>query len=138
MLFCGGNLGTAGVNFVDRETVEEKVSDNGAVTLSWEGGEGMEVVLQQGVGPSFDDARTRYQGPDSGAVLTGLPEGIHYFRIGIVETGEWSPPLKVEVTFFDRSALLLLLAIGGVVVCSTIGTIVAGHLRTRDREGAGS
>ena len=128
-------MGAAGVDFFGRETLEGKVSDNGAVTLSWETEEGTNVVLQQAVDVHFEDAWTRYRGPDRGSVLTGLPEGIHYFRLGIEGSDEWSPPLKVEVKFFDRSALFLLLVIGGVVVCSTVGTIVFGHLQTRDKGG---
>jgi len=132
-------LGTAGIDFLDREELEAGVSDNGAVTLAWEIEEGTRVILEQGIDDAFDDALVRYRGPDSGSVVTGLAEGDHYFRVGIEETGEWSPPLKVKVTFFDRSALILLLAIGGVVVGFTIGAIVIGHLRTRnEREEAGS
>ena len=137
-MFGGGDVGsadTSGIDFANREAVEESVSDNGAVTLAWEGGSGEAVVLQQAADPGFSQPVIRYEGADSGSVVTGLPEGVHYFRIGLVGSQEWSEPIRVEVKFFERTTLAILLTIGGVVVIATVGAIVTGAVRSRGEKG---
>ncbi len=112
-------------------------SEDGTVTLAWPAlAITTRVELQQAASPEFADAFTRFQGRDEGSVVTGLPEGTHYFRIRTLDTaGEgsaWSEPLVVEVGFMDRGRLFGLLGLGAVVVLLTIGAIVAGFLRHRD------
>lgn len=135
-LFCGSPLGAGTVDFLGREALESAVSDNGTVTLSWEKPEALEIELQQSASPDFTEATTRYNGTDPASVITGLPEGTHYFRIADVSTSEWSAPLAMKVEFFPRWKLWLILSIGAAVVIATIGTIVACHFRTKDEEGS--
>lgn len=132
-LYCGTAGEVGGADFLNRSELEGGVSDNGAVTLSW-AGEGTQFELEQGSRKDFIEPLTRYRGPDLGSVITGLAEGTHYFRIRNSPSGEWSRPLAVEVKFFPKFKLFLILGIGGVVVISTIGTIVLGHFRTRGEE----
>jgi len=134
----GEHLGTAAIDFTNREELEDEISADGAVSLGWKGEAGKPVALEQGDAGTFENAVIRYQGLDSGAVLTGLPEGIHYFRVGTAGTGEWSPPLSIEVKFIDRSTLFLLLGVGGLVACMTIGAIISGHFRIKRKESAES
>lgn len=124
------------VDFTDRADLEEAVSDNGTVTLSWEKPESLEVELQQSDSEDFSKATTRYQGTDPASVITGLPEGTHYFRIADATTSEWSAPLAMKVEFFPRWKLWLILTIGAGVVLATIGTIVAGHFTTKNEKEA--
>jgi hypothetical protein len=119
------------LDFKDRKKTESSVSDNGTIVLSWEKPDTTEVEIQQSSDQSFGEAITRYKGMDSGSVITGLPEGTHYFRISEQPDGEWSKPLEVKVVFFPRSQLFLILGIGGFVVLATIGTIVIGHFNTK-------
>ncbi len=123
------------VDFSNHDDFGGSPSDNGAITLKWEHPSGTEVEVQQSEEVTFAKATTRYKGGDPASVITGLPEGSHFFRIRQVD-GAWSPPLEVRVEFFPRPKLFLLLGIGGVVVVATIATIVLGALKSR-REEAG-
>lgn len=71
-------------------------------------------------------------------MLTGLAEGIYYFRIRKVGTEPvaWSSPLEYRVEFVPRSQLFLLLGIGFTVVVATIGSIVVGHVKSNRKDGA--
>ncbi len=112
-------------------------SEDGTVTLAWPAPALMtRVELQQSDRADFADFSIRYLGRDAGSVITGLPEGAHYFRLrALNELGEgsaWSEPLQVNVQFMDRGHLFGLLSLGGAVVLLTIGAIVTGFLRHRD------
>jgi len=131
-LFGGGLLGADGIDFDDRESFADSVSNDGAVRLSWSLTEGQEVRLEQSADPGFEDPVLRYTGADSASVLTGLPEGIHYFRLRLADSERWSEPLAVEVRFVSRERLFLLLGAGAVVVAMTVGAILVGFFKTRE------
>ncbi|MEZ5327807.1 MAG: fibronectin type III domain-containing protein [Verrucomicrobiales bacterium] len=136
MFFCGDVVGAGDIEFVDAagSPVREVASDNGTVKLSWTTSEDdVSVIVEQSSSADFSLAVERYRGKDTGSVLTGLPEGGHYFRIAAEGTADWSPPLLATVTFFDRDSLKLLLSLGGLVVLATIGAIVGGHVMTVGR-----
>lgn len=128
-----------GIDFLPELTASERriLITEGWIELKWpDSDEDTEVELQQGIDPAFAEATIRYRGPDRGSVITGLPEGLHYFRVREVgaERGDappWSEPLTVEVVFMDRGTLFLFLAIGGVVVVLTVGAIIAGHFSSK-------
>ena len=122
------------VNFTDRETLESEASEDGTVTLSWEKPGSLEIELQQSDSSDFRKTTTRYKGADPASVITGLPEGTHYFRIADASTSEWSPPLAVKVEFFPRWKLWIILSIGAAVVLATMGTIIFGHFITKKEE----
>lgn len=125
-------MGADEIDFLDRESHAENPSSDGSVTLSWSG-DGNEIVLEQSAEITFASPVVRYEGTDRSSAIGGLPEGTHYFRIRSAEGGEWSDPLAIEVVFLERSRLALLLAMGGIVVAMTIGAIVIGFFRTRER-----
>ncbi len=124
------------MDFIDRAGLGDSISENGTVTLSWEKPEALEIELQQSDSADFAESMTRYKGTDPASVITGLPEGIHYFRIADASTSEWSAPLAMKVEFFSRWKLWLILIIGAGVVLATMGAILAGHLTTKDEEDA--
>jgi len=119
-----------GVDFLDRDAITSSVSDNGAVTLGWQKDAASTVEVQQADDTAFSNPRTIYHGPETGTVVTGLAEGAHWFRIRLEGMPSWSPPLKVEVEFFPRKYLSLLLGVGGVVVVATLVMIIIGHFKT--------
>jgi hypothetical protein len=109
-------------------------SADGVVAIEWKdaaGEEGVDYELQQAETRDFAGAVTRYRGPDRTSVLTGLREGVHFFRVRRVGGTDWSPPLTVRVKFIGRSRMLLLLGTGFVVAALTAGTIIVGPLKPR-------
>lgn len=137
MLFGGPCWGTDGIDFTNREALEEAPSDNGTVTLQWANPDGETLVLEQSSLESFDDPFVRYTGTDTASVMSGLAEGTHYFRIGRAESRQWSAPVAVMVEFFPRDQLALLLGLGSFVVLSTMGTIVIGWAKNRNPRNEG-
>ncbi|MGE9268904.1 MAG: hypothetical protein ACQKBY_12480 [Verrucomicrobiales bacterium] len=121
---------------MEREKLAAAVSDDGVVELKWEKEAETVVELEQAASADFSDPVPRYVGTDEGSVISGLPEGKHFFRLR-AKGGEWSEPLGVEVAFFPRGRLFLLLGIGGVVVLATVGAILGGALSVKSRGEAG-
>ena len=112
-------------------------TNEGVVNLLWEGPEEATFELQQSPSPEFPEAktRTRYQGPDPGSVVSGLPDGSHHFRVRAITAdgtpGEWSAPLEVRVEFMATMWVVTLLIGGAAIFLATITVIITGHLRTR-------
>lgn len=131
---CGNLWGSELLDFSNRKALESKISDNGTVTLAWEKPESLEIKLEQSYSQDFGETFTRYKGTDPASVITGLPEGTHYFRISETGTPNWSAPLAVKVKFFPRWKLWLILSIGAVVVLATIAVIIIGHFTTKNEE----
>lgn len=130
-IFCFLTVEAATPQF---QTLEKPMrSNNGVVTLNWSGDEGARFVLQQSSTNDFVTAVVRYTGPDTTSILTGLPEGVHFFRIGMEPDGRWSTPVEVEVSYVGKGILMLLLGLGFLVVVLTVGAILRGH----QREGGG-
>lgn len=122
------------MDFKDRATLEKSVSENGTISLVWEKPPHLAIELQQSSDPSFREPVVRYCGVDPGSVVTGLPQGVHHFRIGDAATDEWSPPLTITVRFFPESRLWTILSIGAAVVLATVSTIITGHFKTRKED----
>ena len=78
---------------------------------------------------------SRYKGADSASVITGLPEGIHYFRLSSLDEFPATEPVAITVKFFPRWKLWLILSIGAGVVLTTFGVIIAGHFSNRNEGG---
>jgi len=89
--------------------------------------------LQQSDDPAFEDAVTRYEGPDLAFFASGLPEGSHYFRVrAMAEDGRhpgWSPVMEVQVHYPSRERVLVLLSVGGLLFLVLVGVVMIGHWR---------
>lgn len=113
-------------------------TNQGVVNLAWDvDTEGVAFELQQSPNSAFPESetRTRYQGPDPGSVISGLPEGSHHFRVRHVPAegipGEWSDLVEVRVEYMATKWVVTLLIFGAIVFLATLTAIITGHLRTR-------
>ncbi|MBT8043591.1 MAG: hypothetical protein KJO79_01470 [Verrucomicrobiae bacterium] len=125
------------IEFSDLKNLRKSAAacENGSITLAWSSlssDSDQEVILEQSDNPRFEKSVVRYRGNDTGSVISGLPEGVHYFRVKYADSSvqSCSSTLKVTVEFFSERKLAWLLGIGGVVVITTIGTIVYGYRKT--------
>lgn len=119
----------------------------GHVRLSWSdpGADGAggqaRFVLEQAGGADFAGARTRYEGVDTASFLSGLPAGMHYFRVGVVggsgRVGEWSAPMVVTVRYPAMARVWVLMGTGLVCLVVLLTVVLGGHLRTRRESGGG-
>lgn len=109
-------------------------ADEGHVTLAWTAvAREASYELQQADDPAFENAVTRYKGPDLAFFTSGLPEGSHYFRVrATVEDGRhpgWSPVMEVQVHYPSRERVLVLLSVGGLLFLVLVGVVIIGHRR---------
>lgn len=120
---------------LDRDEHGLHQSTDGVVDLAWTAGAALAYELAESTPDASGTFEPRYAGPDTSTVRTGLAEGVHRFRVRAIDAngnpGPWSEPLAVEVAYMDRGRVKLLLVLGAVVVVSTIGTILHGHLTHR-------
>jgi len=108
-------------------------SAEGYVQLRWHFGdvepENIVYELQEGRRPVFADTDTRYRGPATSSFVSGLEDGISYFRVrasvdGEVTWSEWSSTVEVDVKHHDRNFALLLMGLGGFVFLSTAAFLI--------------
>jgi hypothetical protein len=113
-------------------------SEEGKAVIEWSPTEAsppsdLEYQLQQSTRVDFGDAKTLYEGPDLGTVVTGLAEGDYFYRVreilGPGSAGEWSAPLTVRVVYPGRGFVSLLMGLGLVVFIATVAAIAIGHTR---------
>jgi hypothetical protein len=128
---------------------EEPIANStGHVDLEWEmvaagsapAAEAPDFQLESAGEASFADALLRYSGPDTRSFVSGLPAGLHYFRVRAATPGEetdswgaWSAPLAVEVDYVAPWKVFGLMAVGLVCLVATVLIIVRGTLRHEDQ-----
>lgn len=120
------------------EGVSEVKSNNGVVNLIWSSDapeNSVEFELQQSANEDFTEPKIRYHGMQRSSILTGLPEGDHFFRLRVKDADTWSAPLKLEVRFISRGQMFGLLAVGFLVTALTVGAILAGYNKERKEGG---
>lgn len=128
---CSTLLGQ-GASFTAPVPDEEGIvkSSNGIVHLEWasenqEPDTVFEVELY--IYPEVE-VELIYRGTDTSTYVTGLREGEYHFGIRVVGQ-EQSEPLRVEVKYFERRTVVILLSLGLIVVTLTIGAILRGHFK---------
>lgn len=113
------------------------LADEGKCFLNWELSEAGQTPrqsftfqLEQASQSDFSDARLRYEGADLATYVSGLPEGMHYYRVRAVsdqETGAWSGSMDIKVVFVSRSLVITLFLLGSIVFVATVWAIMHGH-----------
>lgn len=104
-------------------------SRDGYTALQWNAGDHSTFELQQSSDPDFSNTTTIYKGPDRASFISGLNDGIYYFRIRGL-SGSWSDTLCLSVNHQSLSLALFLAGIGMVVFLVTVWVVVTGSLRT--------
>jgi len=106
-------------------------SDTGYVTLKWRGADNHSVELQQSQDPQFQNAQTQtiYQGANPSYFVSGLKDGVYYFRLRTMEGQDaqiWSAPLELRVAHHGALKTWGLFALGAVVLLGIFFVIIKG------------
>lgn len=107
---------------VENDTLK---NNNGYFQLKWEAAEDTTVILQQAQNPEFADPKVLYQGLDKATFISGLTDGIYYYRIKEVN-GDWSSTYHVVVEHQSLQLAYTLFGIGALVFLLTVGVIYKG------------
>ncbi|HEX7014312.1 MAG TPA: hypothetical protein VF191_02310 [Cyclobacteriaceae bacterium] len=81
--------------------------------------------VQQSATPDFERAMTIYQGPDLATFVSGLPNGIYYYRLRS-NGGGWSGTVTVTVEHYSLQLAFTLAGLGAIVFLLTVALVVKG------------
>ncbi len=115
-------------------------TDTGHFTLTWEAaGEdeaGHAFVVQQAREADFSDAQILYEGPSTAATMSGLLDGVYYYRARLSESSTWSESIAVVVQHHSLTQAFIFLGLGAIVFLSTGVLIIGGHIKQRRESNA--
>lgn len=107
-----------------------QVSTDGTARLSWTVPDGARVLIQRAPLADGDTAATLYEGKDSAAVVTGLPDGDYRFRGRLLRAqgraSDWSPVVTVRVQHHPLGRALAVFSVGALVFLATAALIFTG------------
>lgn len=114
-------------------------SDTGHFTLSWmatDDAAGYAFVVEQAREADFSDAQILYEGPSTAATMSGLLDGVYYYRARLSESSTWSESVAVVVQHHSLTQAFIFLGLGAIVFLSTGIMIIAGHIKQRRESGS--
>ena len=85
--------------------------------------------LQQSTNKGFSDAKLIYFGPDKASFISGLENGVYYYRVR-AQNGDWSETLQVTVEHQSMKLAYTLFALGFVVFALTTFVVIQGAQST--------
>jgi hypothetical protein len=115
-------------NQAPRLSVDNTVATAGFFRLHWET-QADQVELQAASTPEFQDPYTVYTGPDRATVISGVSDGILYYRVRALDSQQlapWSDPVMVEVKHHGLPRAFMFLSLGILVFLITVTMIIRG------------
>jgi hypothetical protein len=100
----------------------------GHIRLDWKGVKNAKYELQRALKSDFTDPVMLYRGPDQASFISGMDDGVYYFRVRETE-GVWSEVLTVQVAHQSLRLAFILFGIGGIVFLFTVIVVVNGARR---------
>lgn len=90
-----------------------------------------EFIVQQSRTPDFEQARNLYSGTEKASLISGLADGVYYYRVRQQNDSGWSEPVRVQVRHHPLSTALQFFSVGLLVFALTLFTILHGIRKTR-------
>ena len=89
--------------------------------------------LEQSTHKDFKQSKLIYLGTDTGSYLSGLAEGVYYFRVRAQSKnkkvlGQWSSPLKLTVKYQSMTLAWSLFVIGAIIFLAITFVIIRGSI----------
>lgn len=101
-------------------------TNDGHVRLNWAATTPVAVYeVQQSTNSNFENSITIYEGADLGTFVSGLTDGVYYYRLR-ADKGSWSEPLKLTVKHYSLQLAFALAGLGAVVFLSTVVVVLKG------------
>ncbi len=95
--------------------------------------------FQQASDSLFENYYVRYRGPDLATYISGLKDGIYYYRVRAlgpdsIPVSQWSGITKVQVDHHSLNLALIFFVVGGVVFVATAGVVIFGTTNNSNQE----
>ncbi len=105
---------------------DKRTTHDGHVRLQWRSVASDAVYeVQQSTTHDFKHPITIYQGPDRATFVSGLPNGVYYYRLRS-NSGSWSEPITLTVEHYSLQLAFTLAGLGAVVFLLTVALVVKG------------
>ena len=109
---------------------DSELATAGYYRLNWQSDIAADFVLEEATDPTFSQAKTLYQGPDTATLISGRANGTYYYRIRNIQDdmeNEWSNVTKVEVTHHPLSRAFMFFTLGAIVFIATLVVVILGN-----------
>ena len=116
---------------------DQAISTAGYFHLTWKAknpdvpGLDDEYVVEQSRTPTFEKTRILYRGSEKASLISGLSDGLYYYRVRQKHETNWSKPIRVEVRHHSLATALQFFGLGLLVFMLTLLTILRGIKQTR-------
>ena len=90
-----------------------------------------EFVVQQSRTQGFEQVRNLYQGTEKASLISGMPDGVYFYRVKEKDASGWSVPVRVQVQHHPLGTALQFFGLGLLVFALTLFTILHGIRKTR-------
>lgn len=114
----------------DKDEVVKLNADSGYTKLIWalekKNNEKNEYILEVSKNKDFTGSKIIYKGPNEAEYITGLNEGIYYYRVKSNHS-DWSKTLTLTVKYKSLKLAWALFSIGAVVFISIVLFILIGN-----------
>lgn len=116
------------------EMPDQVESSAGHIRLEWSSSNSGDIFyeLEASHSPDFQTSQRIYQGPDLASFISGLQNGIYYYRVRAVdssgtETSAWSTSIQLTVKHHSIHLAFTLAGVGTVVFLLTTLVVIRGN-----------
>ena len=115
---------------------DQSIATAGYFRLTWQTNptstdQESEFVVQQSRTQGFEQVRNLYQGTEKASLISGMPDGVYFYRVKEKDASGWSVPVRVQVQHHPLGTALQFFGLGLLVFALTLFTILHGIRKTR-------
>jgi len=105
-----------------------RISENGVAFLKWQATDADHYEVESSATADFSKPKSVYRGSFNSAHVSGLREGIHYFRVRAAggAVSDWSSTVVVDVEHHPWGLVWPLFGLGAAVFAATCVVVLRG------------